>query len=45
MLNRLFARVWNFGFGRRGDGRLSEELEGHVAMQAEENVRGWDDFN
>ncbi|HEX4757659.1 MAG TPA: ABC transporter permease [Terracidiphilus sp.] len=39
MLNRLFARVWNFGFGRRGDERLREEMEGHVAMQAEENVR------
>jgi hypothetical protein len=39
MLNRLFARVWNFGFGRPGDERLREELEGYVAMQAEENVR------
>ena len=39
ILNRLFARVWNFGFGRRGDERLREEMEGHVAMQAEENVR------
>ena len=39
MLNRLLARVWNFGFGRRGDERLREEMEGHVAMQAEENVR------
>jgi hypothetical protein len=39
MLNRLFARLWNFGFGRRGDERLREEMEGHVAMQAQENVR------
>jgi len=39
MLNRLFARVWNFAFGRRGDERLREELEGYVAMQAQENVR------
>jgi len=39
MLNRLFARVSNFGFGRRGDERPREEMEGHVAMQAEENVR------
>jgi putative ABC transport system permease protein len=39
MLNRLFARIWNFGLGRRGDERLREELEGYVAMQAEENVR------
>src|SRR5581483_3744642 len=39
MLNRLFARVRNFGFGRRGDERLREELAEHVAMLAEENVR------
>ena len=39
ILNRLFARMWNFGFGRRGDERLREEMEGHIAMQAEENVR------
>ncbi|MGA9719215.1 MAG: ABC transporter permease [Acidobacteriaceae bacterium] len=39
MLSRLFARVRNFSFGRRGDERLREEMEGHVAMQAEENVR------
>jgi hypothetical protein len=39
ILNRLFARVWNFGFGRRGDERLREEMEGHLAMQAEDNVR------
>jgi hypothetical protein len=28
MLNRLFARVWNFAFGRRGDERLREERGG-----------------
>src|SRR4051812_44176114 len=39
ILNRLFARMWNFGLGRRGDDRMREEMEGHVAMQAEENVR------
>lgn len=39
MLNRLFARVRNFSLGRRGDARLREEMEGHVAMQAEEHVR------
>ena len=39
ILNRLFARMWNFGFGRRGDERLREEMEGHISMQAEENVR------
>jgi hypothetical protein len=32
ILNRLFARVLNFGFGRRGDDRLREEMEGHIAM-------------
>ena len=39
ILNRLFARARNFGIGRRGDERLREEMEWHVAMQAEENVR------
>src|ERR1700727_1065534 len=39
ILNRLFARIWNFGLRRRGDDRMREEMEGHVAMQAEENVR------
>jgi len=31
--------MWNFCFGSRGDERLREEMEGHVAMQTEENVR------
>ena len=39
MLDRLFVRLWNFGFGRRGDERLREEMEEHIAMQSEENVR------
>jgi predicted permease len=39
ILNRLFARMWNVGLGRRGDDRMREEMEGHLAMQAEENVR------
>ena len=39
ILNRLFARMWNFCFGSRGNERLREEMEGHVVMQAEENVR------
>jgi len=30
ILNRLFARVWNFGFGRRGDER-PDELDGGPA--------------
>jgi macrolide transport system ATP-binding/permease protein len=38
-LNRLFARVKNFGSGRRGDERLREEMEEHIALQMEENVR------
>src|ERR1700677_3898715 len=39
ILNRLFVRLWNFCLGIRDDERLREEMEGHVAMQAEENVR------
>jgi hypothetical protein len=39
ILNRLFAHVWNFGFGPRGDERLREEMEVHLAMQAEDNLR------
>jgi predicted permease len=40
ILNRLFVRLWNFCLGIRDDERLREEMEAHVAMQAEENVRG-----
>jgi hypothetical protein len=39
ILKRFFARMRNFGFGRRGDERLREEMEVHLAMQAEDNVR------
>jgi predicted permease len=38
-LERLAARIWNFLAGRRGDARLREEIEAHIAMQAEDNVR------
>jgi predicted permease len=38
-LKRLVARIWNFSAGRRGDARLHEEIEAHIAMQAEDNVR------
>jgi predicted permease len=39
-LNRFFSRIRNFVTRRRSDERLREELEQHVALQAEENVRG-----
>ncbi len=38
-LKRLVARIWNFSAGRRGDARFREEIEAHLAMQAEDNVR------
>jgi len=38
-LKRLVARIWNFSAARRGDARLREEIEAHIAMQAEDNVR------
>lgn len=38
-MRRLLARVRNFASGSRGDARLREEMEAHLAMQAEENVR------
>ena len=39
LLKRLFARVRNFTTKRRGDERLREEMEEHLALQTEENVR------
>jgi len=39
-LNRFFSRIRNFVTRRRSDERLREELEQHVALQMEENVRG-----
>jgi predicted permease len=38
-VNRLLARIRNFLSGQRGDRRLREEIEGHLAMQTEENLR------
>ena len=38
-LKRFIARFLNCLAGRRGDERLREEIELHVAMQAEENRR------
>jgi predicted permease len=36
---RLFARIRNFVARRRGDDRLREEMEQHLALQTQENVR------
>src|SRR5487761_918808 len=38
-LNRFLARIWNFATGRRGDERLREEMEQHLSMQTDENIR------
>jgi len=38
-LNRAFARLRNVTTGRRGDERLREEIESHIAAQTEENIR------
>ncbi|MGA7522336.1 MAG: ABC transporter permease [Acidobacteriaceae bacterium] len=38
-LARLFARVRNVLFHHRGDDRLREELEQHLTLQTEENLR------
>lgn len=40
MLVRLLTRIRNFAAGRSGDARLREEIEQHLAMQSEANVRG-----
>ncbi len=39
-VNRLFTRLRNFTARRRGDERLREEMESHIAAQTEENIRG-----
>ncbi|HTW46763.1 MAG TPA: ABC transporter permease [Acidobacteriaceae bacterium] len=36
---RFFARLRSFAIGRRGDARLREEIEQHLALQTEENLR------
>jgi predicted permease len=38
-LNRLLSRIFNFVFARRGDERLREEMESHLALLAEEKAR------
>jgi len=38
-LRRLFARTLSFITGRGMDDQLSEEMEQHLAMQTEENIR------
>jgi predicted permease len=38
-LNRLFRRLLNSAARRRGDERLREEIESHLAIQTEENIR------
>jgi putative ABC transport system permease protein len=38
-LKRLVARAANFFSGRRSDRRLREEMEEHLALQTEENLR------
>jgi predicted permease len=39
ILRRFLARLWNFASARRADARLREEMEYHLALQAEENHR------
>jgi putative ABC transport system permease protein len=38
-LKRLLARLRNYATNRRGDERLREEIQTHIAMQTEENER------
>ncbi|HTV81235.1 MAG TPA: ABC transporter permease [Acidobacteriaceae bacterium] len=38
-VNRLRVRLRNLLSGQRGDHRLREEMEAHLAMQTEENIR------
>jgi hypothetical protein len=38
-LKRLLARVGNFAMRRSGEQRLREEIEEHLALQIEENIR------
>jgi putative ABC transport system permease protein len=37
--NRWFVRIRNYMTGRRGDQRLREEMEQHLSMQTDENIR------
>jgi hypothetical protein len=38
-MRRLIARFQNLATGRRGDERLREEMESHLALQTDENIR------
>ena len=38
-LRRFFARVLNLGTTQAQDERLREEIEGHIALQTQENIR------
>jgi predicted permease len=38
-LKRILRRMWNFAANRRGEERLREEMEQHIAIQTEENIR------
>jgi len=38
-LNRFFSRLWNLSSGQRGDQRLRDEMEEHVTLQTEDNIR------
>jgi predicted permease len=38
-LHRLCKRLFNFTTRRRGDERLREEIEAHIASQTEDNIR------
>src|SRR6185437_334189 len=39
MIRRFLARIRNFSTDRRGDERLREEMESHLAAQTDENIR------
>jgi len=39
VLARFFARLRNFAVNRRNDERLQEEIEQHIALQTEDNIR------
>jgi hypothetical protein len=39
VLKRLFKRLLNFTSRRRADERLREEMESHIAIQTDENIR------
>src|ERR1700690_153471 len=37
--NRWFVRIRNYMTGSRGEERLREEMESHLGLQADENIR------